>query len=483
MTYEQVVGVLQEIESRSEIARLMTMGKTVEGRSIPLMVIADPPISRPEEAHASGKTIVFAFGNIHAGEVCGKEALTMIARDLALYPDRRTKRAILDECVVLLAPIYNADGNERFDPSNRSRQNGPESMGQRPNAMGLDLNRDYVKLESPEARAMVGLMRAWDPHVVIDTHTTNGSFHEFSLTYEVALNPSAAQGPVEYVREVMLPEVTHRVKRRTGFETFFYGNFDREKTGWYTYDPRPRFGGQYIGFRNRLSILTEAHAYASFEDRVVCTRAIVEEIFGHVARNAEEIRELCARADEETRASREPVGLRHTIAPRDGERVIIPGFVEEIGEDGRPRKTSRKRAYEVTHYNHFEPTLSVERPAGYLVPGELEGVIELLRLHGIGFDRAGEGLEVDAERERVVSINRAEREFQGHRNVQVETEVARGRMRIDSGYWYVPTEQAMGSFVVYLLEARSADGVVAWNLVDEWLDEDAEYPIVRVMWN
>ncbi|MFG0256939.1 MAG: M14 family metallopeptidase, partial [Phycisphaerales bacterium JB043] len=438
--------------------------------------------STPEEARASGKTIVFAFGNIHAGEVCGKEALTMIARQMALHPDRRSSRAILDECVVLLAPIYNADGNERFDPGNRPGQDGPETMGQRPNAMGLDLNRDYVKLESPEARAMVGLFKEWDPHVVIDTHTTNGSSHEFTLTYEVALNPSAHNAPIEYVRETLFPDVTHRVKRRTGYDMFFYGNFDREKTGWYTYDPRPRFGGSYIGFRNRLSILTEAHSYAPFEDRVLCTRALVEEIFAHVARNATEIRAMCALADAETAASRDPVGLRHAIAPKaGGSTVIIPGYVEETDENGRRRKTERKRAYEVTHYDRFEPTLSVERAAGYLVPQELEGVIELLELHGIEYDRADVGLEVEVERETVTSINRAQREFQGHRNVQVETRVERDTMRVDEGFWFVPTTQAMGSFVSYLLEARSADGVVAWNFVDEWLSEGGEYPIVRVV--
>ena len=135
-------------------------------------------------------------------------------------------------------------------------------MGQRPNGQGLDLNRDHVKLESPEARGQVKFLNEWDPHVVIDTHTTNGSRHRYTLTYAAPLNPSGDEAPIAFIRDELLPAVSASLEQRTGYATFFYGNFDREMTRWQTYSPMPRFGGPYRGLRGTMSILSEAYAYA-----------------------------------------------------------------------------------------------------------------------------------------------------------------------------------------------------------------------------
>jgi len=240
-TYDEVMELLHRIEARSRVMHLAALGTTVEGRSIPLVILANPPIESPAEARASGKAIVFAFGNIHAGEVCGKEALLMLARELALEDDP----GFLKDLVVVLAPIYNVDGNERMSPDNRPGQAGPvEGMGQRANAQGLDLNRDYVKLESPEARALVRFLTDWEPHVTVDTHTTNGSRHRYCLTYAAPHNPSGHAEPIRFVRDLMLPEITRRLRWRCGLETFFYGNFNDDRTEWRAYPalPRPRAG-------------------------------------------------------------------------------------------------------------------------------------------------------------------------------------------------------------------------------------------------
>ncbi len=153
-THAQVVDLLERIAERSTVMRLGELGRTVEGRSIPIAILADPPVSSAAEARESGKAVVFAFGAIHAGEVCGKEALLMLARELAL-----DGHPLLDRLILVLAPVYNGDGNDRMSPDNRPGQDGPAlGMGQRENAQGLDLNRDYVKLESPESRALVAFM-------------------------------------------------------------------------------------------------------------------------------------------------------------------------------------------------------------------------------------------------------------------------------------------------------------------------------------
>lgn len=147
--HADVLDYCQRLRKLSPLVRLGELGKSGEGRQLPLVMLADPPISTPEEAAQSGKLVVFAMGNIHAGEVDGKEALLMLARELAAAKEK----PLLKDLVIVFAPILNADGNEKISKENRHEQAGPvEGVGVRENAAGLDLNRDYIKLDSPEVR-------------------------------------------------------------------------------------------------------------------------------------------------------------------------------------------------------------------------------------------------------------------------------------------------------------------------------------------
>ena len=291
--YEEVVRFLEDACGRSPRLQLTTFGHTNEGRALPLVIFGELADGTPESVAAAQKTRIYVQGNIHAGEVCGKEAALMLVRDLAAGKHDGWARSL----ILLIAPIYNADGNERIALDNRPRQHGPVGgMGIRANAQGLDLNRDHIKLESPEARAFVGMLNKYDPHVVIDLHTTNGTHHAYHLTYSPPLHPNTSKKIVDLLRERWLPAVTEQVREQFGEEFYFYGNVPRpdgeRERGWYTFDYRPRFNNNYVGLRNRIAILSEAYAYATFEERVHSTRRFVEKLVDWASANAEEIRQV-----------------------------------------------------------------------------------------------------------------------------------------------------------------------------------------------
>ncbi|HTU89815.1 MAG TPA: DPP IV N-terminal domain-containing protein, partial [Gemmataceae bacterium] len=184
--HAEVVDFCERLRKLSPLLRLGELGRSGEGRTLPLVILADPPLSTPEEAAKSGKLVVLAMANIHAGEVDGKEALLMLARDVATAKDK----PLLKDLILVFAPIFNADGNEKIAKEHRPEQNGPvNGVGVRVNAAGLDLNRDYVKLDSPEVRALVRFFNKWDPAIFIDCHTTNGSHHRYTITYEGPVCP------------------------------------------------------------------------------------------------------------------------------------------------------------------------------------------------------------------------------------------------------------------------------------------------------
>ena len=211
--------------ARSCASRLF--GRTQEGRALPLVILSDPPVSQPREARAAGKPVIFIMANIHAGEVEGKEAVQHLARRL-LTGDLRP---LLDKLIILIAPDYNADGNEQISATHRTAQNGPiGGVGIRENAEGLDLNRDYIKMEAPETRALIGLFNTWDPHLTVDLHTTDGSYHGYHLTYSIPLNPTSDTNILSYSRDTMMPALTQAMSK-DGFRTYYYGNFTGRAPG------------------------------------------------------------------------------------------------------------------------------------------------------------------------------------------------------------------------------------------------------------
>lgn len=474
--YDDVVSMMNALAEASPLAYRVELGATVKGRSIPVLVLAEPAVRSADEAKESGKLVVLLLGNIHAGEVAGKEALLMLARDILAGEDR----SLLEHLVLCFVPIYNADGNEKMSPDNRPGQVGPEQgMGERPNAQGLDLNRDFVKLDAPETRALVRFMRQWDPHVFIDTHTTNGSYHRYLITYAGPKSPAGDSSILDYAHDAMMPRISAALRERTGYESFFYGNFDREKTRWETFPAEARYGTTYFGLRHRLSILSEAYSYAPYKDRVLGTLEFVRQCLRDLRDHREEVQALLKRADEAASRRRpgETIALRSRAAARP-DKVKILGFVEEQDGDRR-RPTDQPREYEVDLVDRFEAALEVPLPAAYLIPASQRDVVHNLQWHGVAVLELREDIELNVEVDRVVSLRQSERSFQNRSASMLEIERRSGMMGVPAGTLVVRTDQPLGRLAAYLLESQGEDGLALWGLVTG-LSEGEDYPIVRL---
>jgi hypothetical protein len=507
--YEDVLGFMHGLENQSRLLRQEFFGRTSEGRNLPLVIIANPPLSEPREAQESGKLVVFIMADIHAGEVEGKEAVQTLARRLAAGD----LRPMLEQMVILLAPIYNADGNERISTDNRSAQNGPVGgVGRRENAQGLDLNRDYMKLEAPESRALVRLFNRWDPYLVIDLHTSNGSHHGYHLTYSPPLNPDADARIISFERDRMLPEITEVMRRRHKFRTYYYGNFslqerlDREFAGfnsdaagppqgtriWRTFDHHPRFGNNYVGLRNRLALLTEAYSYLDFRDRVAATEAFVEETLKYSASHAREISRLIHRVDADTirRADAEPpaqMGVEFQITALPKPVEILVG---QVGKETNPRSGREMTVMiqnkfvpaRMLNYGLFARSRSIPLPRAYIFPAEenLDPIIDILKAHGIAVEKVTEPATAELEAFVIDEVKHSERTYQGHRETTLKGHNQTTRMTFPAGSHLVRTAQPLANLVFYLLEPESDDGIVEWNLLDAHLAPGRTYPIYRI---
>jgi hypothetical protein len=499
--YADVRKFLDSLRNLQAPLAFGSIGKTFEGRDIPYVIASRPLVTTPSEAERLGRPIVYVQGNIHAGEVEGKDALLALLRDLTYS----TKPNVLDSIVLIAVPIYNADGNERFAPQsvNRTEQNGPEMVGTRANAQSLDLNRDYVKAEAPETRASLAMFNKWDPDVFVDLHTTDGSFHGYALTYSPSLSPAAVFGGV-YARDSLLPVLRERVRTRDGFEVFDYGNFISDERGviadtsvhegWATYDSRPRFGTNYYGIRGRIGILSEAYSHDSLARRIASTYAFVRETLSLVAEKGAAIRSLSAKADSQPLSwGRAPDSLQ-MVAIRS-ELVATPKMMDVIKEDlektgdssltqsGVPRgerRTGRFRTIRMPVYDRFTSTLDRLPPAAYVLAPQDTAVVTLLRLHDIRVDRSDSAWTARGESFVIDSIITSPRLFQGHHEVRLKGQWVRGVQVLPPRSFIVSTAQPRGTLVVYLLEPESDDGFSTWNLFDSSLKKGGRFPVTRI---
>src|SRR5690606_19496460 len=306
------------------------------------------------------------------GEVEGKEALLALLRDLLAD----TRPNVLDSIVLVAVPIYNADGNDAFGPQERMRgaQNGPQLVGNRANAQSLDLNRDYIKVEAPETAASMRMFALFDPHVFMDLHTTNGSYHGYALTYSPSLHPAAMDGALApagpFTRDTLLPLIRERMRSRHRMETFDYGNFRgrddvtaTRRAASETYEHGPRFGTNYYGLRNRVSILAEAYSHDPFERRVLATYHYVRETLAAVAEHRATILARTATRPALPREAQVALRSRMTTAP-----FTAPVLVEALIATGDSiryepglrrgfRRSNVFTAVDMPVYDRFEPTL------------------------------------------------------------------------------------------------------------------------------
>ena len=494
--FTDVLKFIKDLQSQSSLLRIETLCVSPEGRTVPLLIIGKPVPSSPLALNHDKRAVVYIQANIHAGEVEGKEASLMLARDIIL----KENPPFLDKLVILIAPIFNADGNEKISPNNRQRQAGPEKgVGVRYNGQNLDLNRDGLKLESPEVQGLVSnVLNRWDPFLLVDCHTTNGSYHEEPVTYVWPLNPNGDTSIIKYMREKMMPSINKNLQQKYNVLSIPYGNFidyqDPEK-GWRPSGPQPRYITNYIGLRNRLAILNENYSYADYKTRVLGCYNFLLSILEYCHGHKDEIVQLVSKADQKTvlrginPSENDSFVVEYDLKPLE-KKIAIRGYEMEITprEGGRPRikRTDKKKTYSVPYFCDFVAKRSVSFPYAYLIPKADFEITEKLLQHGILVEKLLEPITLEVESFKLKEIKGNQRLYQGHRMNSVKGEYVLEHKEFPEGALFIGTAQPLANVAAYLLEPESDDGLVVWNffdryLVPQWRREPQTYPVYRLL--
>lgn len=478
-TYADVMAFLNEIKQLSPYISLHTIGKSTLGMDIPMAVLANPMISNADQAKASGKPVVYIQANIHAGEVEGKEVAMMLMRDILLGD----KMDLLQNQIIIFVPIYNVDGNDKMEKGLRaSQENSPLETGTRENGQGLDLNRDGVKMEAPETKGMItNVLNLWDPQLTVDLHTTNGTWHGYSLTWAPGYLSSGESGPYNYLNDVMLPLITKNAKEKYDLNLGPFGDFSTRE-GWplkkfYTYNHHPRYIINQIGLRNRMSILSESFAHERFYQRIHSTYHFVYEILNHCNNHSEEIVKINKQAEwsaiekVKNQAGTLKKGVRFKMVPTDKplQHFRTYDYEKFLKEDGTTTllRTGKIVYYDnITYFAAFKDTVSALLPRGYIIPAGLDTIVEILRKQGVKVTTLEKNQRFSGESFFIEKWNKSPRKFEGHYMVSVEGTFNAREMLAKKGDFIVDMAQPLANLIFYMLEPQSDDGLLSWNFFD-----------------
>ncbi|HOV57340.1 MAG TPA: M14 family metallopeptidase [Rhodanobacteraceae bacterium] len=487
--YADTQAYLQRLAAAApQRLRLVSMGRSPEGRELTVAVVASGGEFDPAAARASGKEIVFVQAGIHAGEIEGKDAGLMLLRDLALAkkPPARLERSIL-----LYLPIFNVDGHERRSPYQRVNQNGPAQMGWRGTAQNLNLNRDYVKAEAPEMQAWLAFWNAWLPDLLVDVHTTDGADYQYDLTWYTEdwgnLHPAVKAWQDAALQGRVFP----RTERRGHLLAPYLELVDHHDPakGIGNFGSGPRYSTGYAALQNRAGLLLETHMLKPYGERVRATYDLLAELLREFDVHPGALRRATTQADADTAAlAGQPAARIPLRFEPDGRSVpfTFKGYAytqtpSTISGDRWTQYDPRhRRTLTVPWFRDLRVSVAAAPPAAYVIPAAWGQVIDKLAQHGVRTERLAQAQRLPVRAWRLAAPQWSAQPFENRlmlTSVQVSDEAREETLA--AGSVLVPMDQRAARVAAHLLEPEAPDALLRWG----WFNvifEQREYADARV---
>ncbi len=501
--YAETVAYLERlIAAHPGQLRMENFGTTGEGRDLKIVVASKDGVFDPAAVHASGRVVLLVQNAIHAGEMDGKDACLALLRDLLVDP---SKGSLLDRVVLVVIPVYNLDGHERRSPYHRINQNGPETMGWRANGTNLNLNRDYLKADAPETRAFLRMIRQWAPDFFVDNHVTDGCDFQYDVTFQLDSTPDVAPATARWIREVVRPELTRAIDAAGHLafpgQVFLEDNLDPARGLTYFENP-PRFSTGRMILENRPGLLVELHMLKDYRTRVTGNYELLVGLLTILNRDASVLRESNREADHaatQLGSGRERFPL---VIAATGTKTAIPfrGYrfarsLSEVSGGVALRYLPEPWNVDLPVDPGGTVAVTVDLPAGYIVPPAWTAVIDVLAAHGVEFRRTTTDWTGTVGRYRCRGMEFARRPFEGRFPILRSGTFESGKGRFGTctltretatyraGSVVVALDQRLSKVAIHWLEPEAPDSALRWGFfasIFEQKETGEEYVVERL---
>lgn len=453
------------------------MGMTDAGYPLHLAVISGNGDYSFDKIRAANRRIILVNNGIHPGEPDGIDASMLLARDIAAG-----KFSLPDNIVLAIIPVYNIGGCLNRSPNYRIDQNGPVEKGSRGNSQNLDLNRDFIKCDSRDARAFTEIFHLTDPDVFIDNHVSNGADYQHVMTLLTSHRDKMEASLGDFLDKQFEPALYTSMKQK-GYDLVPYVNSfgDTPENGWPAFWDSPRYGSGYAALWNAFSFTPETHMLKPYTQRVKATYALMECFIRFTSAHSDEIKALRNKARQADKtAAQFPVSwsLDKTVF----KEIVYKGY--ESGKkpseiSGLPRLYyDRRKPFEkkVKIFNRYTPGAFVKKPKAYIIPQGWWKVIELLQLNHVQMTKLSKDTLITAEAYRIEDYKTAAKQYEMHHpNSDVKVAPYTYTIHCRKGDWYIPMDQAANRFLIAVLEPQAEDSYFAWNYFDAILGQKEGY--------
>ena len=481
--YADTIAYAKQLADASPFIEYRTFGKSGQGRDLPLLIATESSVSSPAAAHQANKAIVLIQACIHSGEPDGKDAGFALLRDIAIT---KTHAGLLGNVVLLFMPIYNTDGHERSTPYNRINQNGPAEMGWRTTSTYQNLNRDYMKADTPETRAWLRLWNEWQPHLFIDCHVTDGADYRSNITYHHEHHAGIDDGVLQWERDVFGKRVVPATEAAGNVISWYLEFIDnRDLTlGTRDFNGSPRFSTGYVPLRNRPAILIETHMLKDYRSRVIGTYDFLRFALKEVNGDPKRLIEVGIEADQRAidlgksggAGKSYPVQFDITDEPTPFHLKATKNQTVKSDVSGDLRVIFGKEPVDLTipMYQTFRIRTAIVPPVAYVVPVQWSDVIEVIREHGLQFKTLSKEVELEVESYRFHNVQWPAGPFEGRHMPSFDVEVVNESRKFPPGSLVIPVAQPLAKLTISLLEPQAPDSFVRWGFFNA-IFEHKEY--------
>ena len=476
-TYFETIDWWKKLDEKSGKVKMLTMGMSDAGFPLHLIVVANNGDYNFENIRKNNKRVFLINNGIHPGEPDGIDASMLLARDIVI-----NKVKLPNNIVLAIIPVYNIGGCLNRSPDYRVDQNGPEEFGFRGNSQNLDLNRDFIKCDSKEARSFAEIFHLTDPDVFLDNHVSNGADYQHVMTLICTQHNKLGGVLGEFMNKNFEPGLYTSMKEK-GFDLIPYVNTfgDTPDQGWPEFIEGPRYSSGYAALWHTFSFVSETHMLKPYDQRVKATYELMRCFIDFIAKNSEQIKNLRNQTKQSVKIQTE-FPINWTPDRSKSDKRIYKGYTsgrKPSEVSGLPRLYyDRSKPYEkeIPFYNFYKPATFIQKPKAYIIPQGWWRVIDLLKANKVEMRQLKKDTTIEVEVYRIDDYKTAPRQFEMHHlNSDVKTSITVKQMKFRKGDYYIPMNQEANRFLIETLEPSAADSYFAWNFFDAILGQKEGY--------
>lgn len=471
-TYPELIAYYQKLDKDHKEIELYAMGNSDYGLPIYVCVINGAQDSIKTFEKAKNGTTVLINNAIHAGEPDGVNAC-LIWIDNWIKAGKKLKGLP----VIAIIPAYNVGGMMNRNSSSRANQNGPEEYGFRGNAQNLDLNRDFIKMDSRNAFTFSTIFHALDPDVFVDTHVSNGADYQYTLTYISSMKERLAPSIRKVTYEELIPTLSKKLKGKK-WDLFPYVELVKEtpEEGIHAFNDLPRYAMGYASLFDAISFTVETHMLKPFPERVRSTHDFLDELIKWTADNSKVVE--TARNEARTYwKGMDHFHFQYELTDKK-DSILFKGFEHSFPLSpvtGLPRlKYHEDKPYEkyIPYFQTYVPKDSVRIPNSIIVGGQSRGVIERLEANNIRYTVLSQDTMIQLGRERLSTFKSPAKPYEGHfYHGEMVSEYEKSVETFKKGDIMIPLDQTGRNFILSTLVSRAEDSYFRWNFFDSYLQQ------------